>query len=165
MKIRAFSQDILRVAAVLGLTTLSGCYSYARVSPETVPAGTGVRGHLSPVGASIVEGITGRASRTLDGSFVRSDADTIVFSVPIPRSAVELRSEALHQFIGIPRGEVVDLELRRLDRTRTYGLAAALGAVAAYVLIETLSGESGGTGQGPGGGGPPENRIPLSRVP
>jgi hypothetical protein len=151
--------------SVLTITAVSGCYSYTRVSPEAVTPGTGVRGHLSPVGASIVEEITGRATRTVDGSFVRSDADSIVFSVPIPRSSMELRSEALHQFIGIPKDQVVDLELRRLDRTRTYGLAAALGAVAAYVLIETLSGDSGSSGQGPGGPGTPENRIPLVRVP
>jgi hypothetical protein len=54
--------------------------------------------------------------------------------------------------VSIPRSDLVELEVRRLDRLKTAGVVAAAGTILATTLIKMLQGEPGREPL-PGGGG------------
>ena len=57
-----------------------------------------------------------------------------------------------NQRVSIGRGELLELEVRKLDRTRTGLIVGATAAVAGSILIKSLRGDPGKE-QLPGGGG------------
>ena len=143
-------------ALLLLLSTLGGCYSY-RVTEPPVPAGQQLRARLTPAGTAWLFESFGRHRSEIEGTFVRSEAETYVLAtwrtdlpgVPRVRTSIDT--------LYVPRHHVLALEERRLSIGRT-ALAAALAAGAAYVVARELTGVGG---SGEGGNGGTQLMIPL----
>jgi hypothetical protein len=149
---------------------LLGCYTYSPAPLETIPAGTRVRTRLTPVEMARIREILNRDARNIEGEWLGEEAGDLVLRVPVtvasfgaPGGAGGLGG-AVHQPIRIPRGEVVEVEVRRLDRWRTGALVAAGAVIAGVVVVRQFEGTGGEPGIPPGGGGPAEHRAPI-RIP
>ncbi|MGH7443621.1 MAG: hypothetical protein ACREKM_02035 [Longimicrobiales bacterium] len=138
-------------AAVLLALQLAGCYTYstARTQPG---AGDRVRARLTPGGSVWLAENFGRSRETLDGTFVRRDTASIVFTTW--RSDLPSRTQFSTSIdtLRIPRAHVAALEERTLSVGRT-ALAAAVATGLVVLVVSALSG-AGGSGDGDGGGTP-----------
>src|SRR5262245_51528774 len=138
----------------------TACYTYRPVELTQLPAGTSVRARISAQEAERVEPLIGKQdARVLEGVVVQADTTSLLLQVPTTTLGPTYgRSEVLHQRLSVPRAGVIEVELKQLNRTRTYGLIG-LGIAGAVVLaVDALTGDRGMEGP-PGGGGDPEFRF------
>lgn len=124
------------------LIVLLGCYRYVPARMDEIALGAEVRARVSAEAAIRLSEVLDSEDRLLEGKLLERDDSTTLLLVPVATRQNPARIETLHQRLSIPRGEIVDLELKRLDRTRTSALIV-LGAVAAGVVVsEQLFGDS-----------------------
>jgi hypothetical protein len=144
------------VVAVVGASTLlAGCYSYRPLASTAVPARAEIRLVFTSEGAKALRDAAGFELRQLDGSVVR----------PLGDSAVLVKPDALITVDGdeLPwrRGELVvpwrtvdRSQQRVMDKRRTRGFIAVMGAAftgVVYFALKSIAGGSGSTLQpGPG---------------
>jgi hypothetical protein len=148
-------------AAAAMLALLGGCYNYRSVSLDTPPIGTEVRVRLAPDEADRVGRILGREDRSVEGALVgRTGADTVQLRVSTSTPADAAAFGPTEQLLDIPRAAVQDVEIRRLDRTRTGGVLAIAATATAFIVASALNAQREPV-QGPGRGGTNAARLPL----
>lgn len=152
--------------STLVLLVASGCYVYEPAQLDVIPPSTEVRARLS---ARQVDALTAMESlpvevvedRLLEGILVASEPDSLLMEVPVAVANRPRRIETLNQRLRIPREEVLEMEVRRFDRTRTWLTAGAVAVAAGGIAVAIATSDSGGDAP-PGGPRPPQEiRIPL----
>ncbi len=147
------------------LTTMlsSACYTYMPAQVETIPAGDHVRVVVTRQGRLALPESFEPEGPFITGKFVRVEADRFFLSIPVAQQQQGFFVSQIAQEISLRTGEVVQMELRKLDRAKTglfvVGTAAAAAAVV-YGIIEA--------GRRPEGGNPPgpeEFRFRLFSIP
>lgn len=130
-------------ALLVALTVLiGGCYRYVPARVGGVSEGTEVRLHVSSEGARRIEAVMGRESREVAGVLERW-AEDVVISVRVPASE-GVTDRALRNRIVLSPAEVVAIDVRERDRTRTAVLTAGITGVVGGALIAAFSGVFGG---------------------
>lgn len=144
----------------LGLAgwVLTACYSYVAAPASGVRVGEHVRIRVSGAEAERLEPTLSINDRLLEGELLEQADSSIALGVALsapPSSG--LLPEHAEQRVVIPRADLQDLELRRLDKVRTTLLVG--GGVAAVAAIAIAKGSSilGGSGAT---GSPNEHRVP-----
>jgi hypothetical protein len=138
------------LAASLAVT---GCFTYIPIEPGEVEPGVTVRARVSPsAGARIAPLLGATDARKLDGTMIAHSSDTLI--VEVPTVVVDTREfgKTPNQRVSIARGDLVELEVRKLDRVRTAGVVGGAAIVVATTLIKMLKGDPGREPL-PGGGG------------
>lgn len=79
-------------------------------------------------------------------------SDTLIVEVPTVVLDTREFGRTPNQRVSIARGDLVELEVRKLDRLKTAGVIGGAAAIIAATLIKTLKGEPGREPL-PGGGG------------
>lgn len=136
-----------------------GCFNYIPLDPVTAPVGESVRAHLTEVGQYELRERTRMLFGTsFDGTLVERRDGRLFFQVRAAKGPSGLRSTGtLYQRIDVPLADVVSVERRELDKTKTLGLALGTTGAVAVAVITTLSGEP--ASQAPPGGGGPDERV------
>ena len=114
---------------------------------------------VSGAEADRLEPALGLSGRSLEGDLLEVGDSSIALGVALPyQLEAPTMSSRAQQRVVIPRGELQELELRRLDKVRTSVLIGV--GVAGVVAIAASKGSSliGGSG---GGGSPNEGRVPV----
>jgi hypothetical protein len=143
------------------LLLASGCYTYAPTALDNIPRGAEVRARLTEAEMARIRDALPARGRSVEG-VVLEGSDPLLLRVPVPAVAGTLPTGALHQQLSIPRAEVVEVEIKRLDRARTTLLVASGALVVGAVAAWQLRGGGGGDGNlPPGGGGPAEASFPV----
>lgn len=140
---------------VLGTALSLGCYTYVPATLDVVPVGTEVRAVLSTEAEVALRDSLGLELRPLRGTLVDRQDGRILFSVRTAIGSRELGSRLLYQRIGVTPQDVLRVDVRRLQRTKTVAFAVALASVATIVTLGAL-GKLNPGGPGGGGGGPPD---------
>jgi hypothetical protein len=141
----------------LAVSLLAGCYSYRPLANTSVPARTDLRLYFTADGARSLRDAAGFELRQLDGVAVRTLADSAV--VVRPSTVLTVDGNELPWRRGelvVPWRTVERSQQRTMDKRRTRGFAAVMGAVftgVVYFALKSISGGSGATLQ-PGGGVP-----------
>lgn len=144
--------DRMRVAGLLPLLLLTtGCYSYVPTAADTLRPGTDVRARLSPAGVATLAEAVPSAPRVVEGKVVERGDGGLLLEVPATTFERGVRLETLHQRVRIAEKDILEVELKRLDRGRT-GLVVAGGVAAAVVTFLQLRGDPGEGEQRPGPG-------------
>jgi hypothetical protein len=149
----------LRVLTVsLASSLLAGCYSYTPLASTTVVPRSDVRLVFTADGAKQLRDVAGFEMRQLDGAVVRALADSAILVKPATIITVDgdelpwRRAELL-----VPWRTVERSQQRVMDKRRTRGFAAVMGAVFTGVVYYALKSiASGGGSSLPPGGGAPE---------
>ena len=136
---------------------LAGCYSYRPMTTTAVPASADIRLLFTSDGAKALRDAAGFELRQLDGRVVRPLGDSAVLVKPdaiITVDGDELpwrRGELL-----VPWRTVDRSQQRVMDKRRTRGFVAVMGAAftgVVYFALKSIAGGSGRTLQ-PGPGAP-----------
>jgi hypothetical protein len=134
----------MRHAPLLGLVVLlAGCYSYVPQRPGDVSPGAEVRVHLSSDGARRL----GETYPTLTGSIegrLESWASNVEVSYPIPPTP-GMVDRGLRNRLVIPQADIIGIDLKQQDRTRTVALTVGLGTATALTAIAIFGGVFGGS--------------------
>ncbi len=144
------------------VAALGGCYTYANTSAERLPIGSTVRVDLTAVGADrLADALTGDG-RSFEGQLVERSATSLTVAV-VQNASGTVNREPVYQNVDVTPGDYRGLAQRRFDGVRTGLLVGGLvAAAAAVVRAEFWTQRAGGSTPA---GGPPEQRIPLLRVP
>lgn len=151
-----FTPTRLAILIATGATTLlAGCYSYRPLATTAVPARAEIRLVFTTEGAKALRDAAGFELRQLDGTVVRPVGDSAVLVKPdaiITVDGDELpwrRGELL-----VPWRTVDRPQQRVMDKRRTRGFFAVMGAAftgVVYFALKSIAGGSGTTLQpGPG---------------
>jgi hypothetical protein len=139
------------------LATSVACYRYVPTTMEAVQAGDHVRAVLSAEAQQDLQDRAGLDLQILEGKLLE-DGDQVVVSVPTVKLESSFGAQSLHENIDVPRRDIVRVDVRQLDRVRTYGLIGLGAGVVALVTVQAFGGD-GGPGSPNGGGGEPPEHI------
>jgi len=141
------------IVTICGTMLLSGCFSYIPIEPGDVEPGLTVRARVSPSASARIAPLLGASeARRLDGRLISQAADTLIVEVPTVMLENREFGRTPNQRVSIPRGDLVELEVRKLDRWRTIGIVGGAAVVLGVTLTKALKGEPGKEPL-PGGGG------------
>jgi hypothetical protein len=148
------------------LPVMAGCYSYTPITPAAAPAGSEVRARITGAASDRVGPLLHSFdTRVLIGSVVENSAGVMVLQVPLgamPNIAETI--VPLQTRIPLGAADLVSLEQRRLDATRTTILIGGIVAgVAAGVAVALKAGGGAEPGKRPEEP-PPIVRIPIWRI-
>ena len=152
-----------RAARTAPVLLLCGCFSYRPAQLETVPVGEDIRVHITRQALLDLPDVQEGISPIVNGKLVRRDNERLFINVPVGRRQDGFFVSAIGQEVGIRTGEIVQLEVRKLNRTTTgffiAGTAAAVATVV-YLIIEAA-----GRNPVPTPPPPDEFRIPVFSFP
>ncbi len=158
---RAASAAHVRRATALCLSASllgqSACFTYRSTSTTGLRPGNTVHMTLTDEGRQRLEPLLGGPTRSLAGQMQEVIGDTAVLLID---ELETMQGDMLTQRRGrlrIPLADVASVQVRTVDRRRTWTLVAAAGATFAGVIIAALrrASSSGKSSRGPGTG-PPE---------
>ena len=145
-------KEVLGVAvAALSL----GCYTYAPVTLDAVPVGSEVRALLSTEAELALKDSLGMSLHPLQGTLVNREQGRLLLAVRAGVGARELGSQVLYQRVGVAPQDVLRVDVRRLQPTKTVALAVAIAGAATLVTLGAFGKLNPGS-PGGGGGAPPE---------
>ena len=151
---RHFSR-VIRIGIPISAALLfAGCFSYMPVtSVADVEPGYSVRARVSPTASARIAPLLGASdARRLDGTLISQSTDTLIVEVPTVMMDTREFGRTPNQRVSILRNELLELEVRRMDRMRTIAVAGTAAIVVGSILIRSLRGEPGKEPL-PGGGG------------
>ena len=143
---------------VLGIAAAAlsvGCYTYTPITLDAVPVGSEVRALLSTEREVALRDSLGVALHPLEGTLVDREDGRLLLSVRVGVGSRELGSQLLYQRVGITPQDVLRVDVRRLQRTKTVAFAVGIASAATLVTLAALGKLNPGSSDG-GGGGPPE---------
>jgi hypothetical protein len=143
-----------------GAMVSSGCFRYLPVSPGNAPpVGEEVRARLSEGGLGKLAPEIREQQRgsVLEGEVVEADGSALVLAVSLDADGGPQRAgRDLRQRVVIPVADVVELELRQLDKKRTVVVLGGAATLFGAFAITELLGGFGGSTRPPGPPDPPE---------
>jgi hypothetical protein len=108
---------------------------------------------VSPAaGARIAPLLGATDARRLDGTLITQSTDTLIVEVPTVMTDTREFGRTPNQRVSILRSELLEIEVRRLDRVRTAVVVGSAAIIAGTLLARSLKGEPGKEPL-PGGGG------------
>jgi hypothetical protein len=138
---------------ISSLALLPGaCYTMAPVELEEVKPGEAVRTRISRDGANRLTEVLGRTDPVLEGTVLENGPDGLLMDVIVATRQVGFRFEPMGQRVRVDVGEVLEMERSELDRWKTTGLAAVIGATVGIIAWNVFSGDTGGGQNDPSGG-------------
>lgn len=142
------------IGASIGFTIgMSGCYTHVPLEPGAVQQGMSVRAFVTATASERIAPLLGTVdARRVAGTVISTAGDTLIVEVPtVARDETSAGVVTLHQRVSIERGEVLEIESRSLDRTRTGAVVGGAAILAGSVLLKALQ-NAPGKEKLPGGG-------------
>lgn len=137
---------VSRVLGVLWSPALfAGCYTYSTIDLASAAPGMEVRARVSAATAAQIGPTLGISNgRLLSGPVVHAESAGVTIKVPtVPMGTIGAQ-DGLYQDILINRSDLLELESRQLDRSRTGLMIGAAVAAATVGTITMLHGHSTG---------------------
>ena len=153
--------NVARRAGIALLCACSaGCYRYDVAAVDRLTPESDVRARVSPGAAERLRAQLGGEGRVVEGRFLGWDGDRLLVEVPAVSEIRGMSVRTLHQRVDLDPGDILEIEVKALDRRRTYlVVGAGVAALAAVVIAQVVP---GGGSRPPGGGDPPaEFHVPL----
>jgi hypothetical protein len=134
---------------------LTSCHRYEPVTAATVARGSSVAVSLTDYGTANLGRLLGLGVGTVEGNLMAVSDSAYTLSVQVVRQRNGIETFWRGEQVAIPRTDVAEIRQRRFSRSKSAlatvaVLAAALGAVEAFIGTGSGSGPPGGSG----GGGP-----------
>ncbi len=140
------------LVAALALAPLTACYRYTDVPVDQVASGQAVRARVTAVEADSLRASTGLDSRVVEGTVVATRPGGLMVRTVTGMVENGATRDRLYQRVELPTSSLLQVEVRQLDRGRTYGLiAAGVVGLGALVVSQFTGSEKVPTG-GPKGG-------------
>ncbi len=155
-----------KLLTILCLLATSACHTFRPVVIDDLTPGQTVRARITGAFSDSLSPILLRDVREFEGIVVENAGSSVLMEIPVNQTLSGMRFETLSQRVEIPAAEFLDLELKELDRGRTFlAVGLAVAAVGGFILAQLNKGGGGGSSGGPGG---PQDAIfpaPIISVP
>jgi hypothetical protein len=133
------------VVGLFAVATLVGCYTYLPITLASATPGMEVRARVSATTAAQLGPSLGISdARLLSGPVVQNETEGLTLKVPTVPAGTIGAQEGLFQQVLISRGDLLELETRQLDRTRTGVAIGAAFVAATAITVAALHGRSTG---------------------
>ena len=127
---------------------MNGCYAFIPTTNAALPERTPVSVHLTLAGTVALQPTLGAGVNELDGTVLRSSADSLVLAVENMYTVGRQKFESSGTTAAIPRPYIEDVKVRTFSRKRTtltiIGALVLAIAAAAGVSAAAASGNPGG---------------------
>lgn len=150
----------MKQVATVGMAVLTfGCYEYVPTTMEAVPEGARIRAVLTADGRRLLNQRFQfrNEDQTIEGELVDRTGSQVRLFVPSVPLGEAYGGRPLYQQVELPAQDIVRIELRRLDVSRTGLLVGGVAVVAGAVTVRILTG--GEPGRPPRDGGEPPERV------
>jgi hypothetical protein len=140
----------LRWLAISALVATSvACYRYVPTTVEAVQAGDHVRAVLSPEAQRDLQDRVGIDLSILEGKLLEDNGDHVVVSVPTVKLESAFGAQSLHQNVDVRRREIARVDVRQLDKFRTFGLIGIGAGAIAFATVKAFGDGGPGSPDGP----------------
>jgi hypothetical protein len=131
-------RNTLTLAAIL---PLAACYSYQTIPVDDVRPDLPVHLRVKPEAAEHLAQVAGYPTQDVDGRVISLERDTILLRVRSPLTAPANPDQQLYQRLDVPVSQLIEVQQRHLNRTKTYAsvAVAAAGAGALAIWVFTAS--------------------------
>jgi len=153
-------RPLFRLTLLAAFTVLSGCYTYSPAALIEVAPPQNVRARLAPAEAERLTEYTRSDTRSVEGEMLETGADSVMLLVEVNNRLRGDRVETFHQRVRVARAGILDLEIKELDRPRTY-MALGGTTLAVGILLWNKIVEGGGSIRPDGRPPPDDTRLPL----
>ena len=137
---------------LLCVLATSACHTFRPVVIDELTPGQTVRARITGAFSDSLSPILLRDAREFEGVVVENTGSSILMEIPVDQRLTGLRFETLSQRVEIPAAEFLDLEIKELDRGRTFlAVGLAVAAVGGFLLAQLNKRSGGGSNGGPGG--------------
>ena len=140
-----------------------GCARWVPARIGEVPVGTDVRLRLSEEGADQLEELTGGRQSQVSGQLLEWGSEVMV-SAALRAAGAGANSSGLRQRFVVDEEDIVGVDIRELDRTRTGIFLGVVAAVAGSAIVWVVSELVGGGTAGPTDPPPPGPSEPFVRL-
>ncbi len=155
---------MVRVSLLMALVIMaSGCARWVPARLGEVPVGTDVRLRLSEAGAARMEELTGASQTEVSGQLLRWDEEVMV-SAALRNAGAGANASGLRQRFVVERDNIVAVDVRELDRTRTGLFVGGVAVVAGSAIVWVVSQLSGGGTAAPTDPPAPGPSEPFARI-
>jgi hypothetical protein len=141
------------LTAALLTTLLPGCHRYEPVTAASVARGSSVSVALTDYGTANLGRLLGMGVGTVEGSLIAVSDSAYTLSVQLVRQRNGVETFWRGEQVAIPRVDVAEIRQRRFSRSKSAlatvaVIAAAVGAVEAFIGTGSGSQPPGGSGNG-----------------
>jgi hypothetical protein len=136
----------MTAGALFAPAVFAGCYTYSVIDVAGAKPGTEVRARLSMTAATQLGPSLGMSdARLLSGAVVDNQRDGLTLKVPTVPAGTVGAPDGLFQQILINRSDLLELESKQLDRSKTrFVVGAVLVGAAATTMAISRGGRSTG---------------------
>lgn len=150
-----------RLSLLLLALVATGCHTFQPTSVDELLPGQAVRARVTGAFSDSLGTLLLREdAREFEAVVVDGTGTSVFLDVPVQPGMTTFRGQALAQRVEIPQDAFVEVEVKELDRARTFGMVAAVGVVIGSLVIAELTSGTGGADR-PGPGGPVDAIISL----
>lgn len=147
-------------------TLVLGCYKYVPTTLSAVPDGANIRAVLSTDAQQDLRSRAGMNVELLEGKLLERNGEQVMISVrSVGASSTFDGNHTLYQVIDVPSQGVVRVDVRQVDRFRTYGLIGVAAGAAAFMVAQAFGGGEPGSPEPPNGEPPERIQGVLFRLP
>ncbi len=156
---------MVRSSLLMALVILvSGCARWVPARVGDVPIGTDIRLRLSDEGAAQLEELTGTRRSEVSGQLLQWDSEVMV-SAALQAAGAGANSSSLRQRFVVDQEDILGVDIRELDRTRTGlfvgGVAVVAGSAIVWVVSQLVGGGTAATNPPPNAPSEPFVRIRI----
>jgi hypothetical protein len=126
-----------RGIALATLVGFAGCYRYTPAEPAAVPPGQRVRVFVTREALTGLGDFAVGEGAKLDGTLIRAEPSRLVLRLPVATRQSGFRMEVLGQDVFLPREQVIEVELREVNKPIT-ALMVVAGTAALTGLVITI---------------------------
>jgi hypothetical protein len=155
---------MVRASLVIALLIMvSGCTRWIPARVGEVPVGTDVRLRLSDEGADVLGELTGTRRSEVSGQLVQWGSEVMV-SAALETAGAGVGNNNLRQRFVVDEENIVGVDIRELDRTRTGLFAGGVAVVAGSAIVWIVSQLTGGGTAAPTDPPSPGPSEPFVRI-
>ncbi len=146
--------------AGMAASSLSACYAFIPNTSAVLAEATPVTVSLTLAGTVALGPTIGQGVNEVEGTVVRSSADTVVVAVENTYTTTRQKFASNGTTASIPRPFIQDVKVRTFSRKRTILTVAGGVGLAALGAAAVSAGGSSSSGSGGGGGNPARVVVP-----
>ena len=155
---------MVRACLLMALVmVVSGCARWVPARVGEVPVGTDVRLRLSDEGAAELGELTGTHRSEVSGQLLRWGSEVMV-SAALRTAGAGANSSGLRQRFVVDEDDILGVDVRELDRTRTGLFVGGVAVVAGSAIVWVVSQLAGGGTAAPSDPPPPGPSEPFVRI-
>lgn len=155
---------MLRASLLLALVMMvSGCARWTPARVGEVPVGTDVRLRLSEEGTAQLQELTGIRRSEVSGQLLQWDGEVMV-SAALQAAGAGANSSTLRQRFVVDEENILGVDVRELDRTRTGLFVGGVAVVAGSAIVWVVSQLTGGGTAAPTNPPDPGPTEPFVRI-